>query len=64
VYVRQLGPFVATVAEATTLCWRLERSGCCDPQQPATRISFEVAAEVRQPFACAHLAGASKGAEC
>lgn len=30
--VRLLGPFVATLGQPTTLCWRLERSG---PPTPA-----------------------------
>ncbi len=53
-YVRQLGPFVATVGQPTTLCWRLERSGTAEQaqqaqqqqQQQATRVSFQVVAEV------------------
>lgn len=47
VFVRLLGPFSATVGQPTTLCWRLERGGQPDQQLPASRISFEVQAEVR-----------------
>lgn len=59
--VRLLGPFVATLGQPTTLCWRLERGGPPAPagggagsgaaQQapagaPASRIAFEVLTEV------------------
>lgn len=47
VFVRLLGPFSATVGQPTTLCWRLERGGQPDQQLPASRISFDVQAEVR-----------------
>ena len=47
VNVRLLGPFAATVGQPTTLCWRLERCGQAEAQPSATRIGFEVQAEVR-----------------
>lgn len=57
VLVRLLGPFVATLGQPTTLCWRLERSGPpaaaggSEAQEvpaavPASRIAFEVLTEV------------------
>lgn len=61
VLVRLLGPFVATLGQPTTLCWRLERSGPpaaaggsdasgaaqeAPAAVPASRISFEVLTEV------------------
>ncbi len=64
--VRLLGPFVATLGQPATLCWRLERSGPpaaaaaggsdgsggsgaaqdAPAAVPASRIAFEVLAEV------------------